>query len=96
METPLHVHRRRTDGVRQEYFRDAYVASRRCDDRSTARTNNVVLRRMARGLRNDELGSRAIRGRVTDGGHVRSDNEEPHRHRRSHGRNGRTGHDPVH
>ena len=26
METPLHVHRRRTDGVRQEYFRDANLA----------------------------------------------------------------------
>ena len=47
--------------------------------------NNVVLRRMARGLRNDGLGPRAVRGRVTDGGHVRFDNEEPHRHRRSHG-----------
>ena len=96
METSLHVHRRRTDGVQQEYFRDAYVASRCCDDRSTARKNNVVLRRMARGLRNDGLGPRAFRGRVTDGGHVRFDNEEPHRHRRSHGWNGRTGHDLVH
>ena len=34
-------------------------------------------------------------GLPTDG-HVRVDNEEPHRHRRSHGRNGRTGHDLVH
>ena len=96
METSLHVHRRRTDGVRQEYFRDVYVASRCCNDRSTSRKNHVVLRRMARGLRNDGLGPCAIRGRVTDGGHIRIDNEEPHRHRRSHGRNGRTSQDLVH
>ena len=96
METSLHVHRRRTDGVRQEYFRDAYVASRCCNDRSTSRKNHVVLRRIARGLRNDGLGPRAVRGRITDGGHVQIDNEEPNRNRRSHGRNGRTGHDLVH
>ena len=35
METFFHVHRRRTDGMRQKYFRDAYAASRCCDDRST-------------------------------------------------------------
>ena len=26
METSFHVHHRRTDGMRQEYFRDAYAA----------------------------------------------------------------------
>ena len=35
METSFHVHRRRTDGMRQMYFHDAYVASRCRDDRST-------------------------------------------------------------
>ena len=44
----------------------------------------------------DGLGRRAVRGRVTDDDHVLIDNEEPHRLRRSHGRNGRTGHDLVH
>ena len=92
METSLHVHRRRTDGMRQKYFRYAYVASRCCDDRSTSRKNQVVLRRMARGLRNDGLSRRAIRGN----GPVRIDNEEPNRHRQSHGRNGRTCHNLVH
>ena len=96
METSLHVHRRRTDGMRQEHVRDASVASRRCDDRSTSRKDHVVLRRMARGLRNDGLDSRVVRGRVTDGVHVRIDNEEPHRHRRFHDGNGRAGHDLVH
>ena len=95
METSLHVHRRRTDGMRQEYFRDAYVASRCCDDRFTSRKNHVVLRRIARGLRNDGRGRRAVRGRVTDGGHVRIDNEEPHRHRRSHGKKVTTGTRPC-
>ena len=65
METSLHVHRRWTDGMRQEYFRDAYVASRCYDDRSTSRKDHVVLRRMARGLRNDGLGRRAVRGLPT-------------------------------
>ena len=95
METSLHVHRRRTDGMRQEHFREAYVASRCCDDRSTSRKNHVVLRKIARGLRNNGLNRRAVRGRVTDGGHVRID-EEAHRHSRSHGGNGRTDHDLVH
>ena len=35
VETSFHVHRRRTDGMQQKYFRDAYAASRCCDDRST-------------------------------------------------------------
>ena len=35
VETSFYVHRRRTDGMRQKYFRDAYAASRCCDDRST-------------------------------------------------------------
>ena len=96
VETSFHVHRRRTDGMRQKYFRDAYAASRFCDDRSTPRTDHVVLRRMARGLRNDGLGRRAVRGRVAECEHVRFVDEEPYRHRRSHGRNGRTGHDLVH
>ena len=94
--TSFHVHRRRTDGMRQKYFRDAYAESRYCDDRSTPRTDHVVLRRMSRGLRNDGLGRRAFRGRVADCEHVRFVDEESHRHRRSHGRNGRTGHDLVH
>ena len=101
VETSFHVHRRRTDGMRQKYFHDAYAASRYCDDRSTPppptpRTDHVVLRRMARGLRNDGLGRRAIRGRVPECEHVRFVDDEPHRHRRSHGRKGRTGHDLVH
>ena len=96
VETSFHVHRRRSDGMRKKYFRDAYAASRCCDDRSTPRTDHVVLRRMARGLRNDGLGRRAVRGRVAECEHVRLVDEEPHRHRRSHGRKGRTGHDLVH
>ena len=82
--------------MRQEHVRDASVASRCCNDRSTSRKHHVVLRRMARGLRNDGLDSRAVQGRVTKGGHVRFDEEEPHRHRRSHDGNGQTGHDLVH
>ena len=39
---------------------------------------------------------RAVRGRVAECDHVRFVDEEPHRHRRSHGRNGRTGHDLLH
>ncbi len=35
VETSFHVNRRRTDGMRQKYFRDAYATSRCCDDRST-------------------------------------------------------------
>ena len=66
VETSFHVHRRRSDGMRQKYFRDAYATSRCCDDRSTSRTDHVVLRRMARGLRNDGLGRRAVRGRVAE------------------------------
>ena len=58
METCFHVHRRRTDGMRQKYFRDAYAASRCYDDRSTPRTDHMMLRRMARGLRNDGLSRR--------------------------------------
>ena len=96
VETSFHVHRRRTDGMRQKYFRDVYAASRCCDERSTPRMDHVVLRRMARGLRNDGLGRRAVRGRVAECEHVRFVDEEPHRHRRSHGRNGRTGHELVH
>ena len=96
VETSFHVHRRRTDGMRQKYFHDAYAASRCCDDRSTLRTDHVVLRRMTRGLRNDGLGRRAFRGRVAECEHVRFVDEEPHRHRLSHGRNGRTGHELVH
>ena len=95
VETPFHVHRRRTDGMRQKYFRDAYATSICYDDRSTPRTDHVVLRRMARGLRNDRLSRRAVRGRVAGCEHVRFVDEEPHRYRRSHGRNGRTGHDLV-
>ena len=95
METPLHVRRRRTNGMRQEHVRDAPVASRHLDDRSTPRKDHVVLRRMARGLRDNGLDSRAIRGRVTNGIHVRIDNEEPHRHRRSHGGNERASHDKT-
>ena len=60
------------------------------------RTDHVVLRRMARGLRNDGLRRRAVRGRVAECEHVRFVDEEPHRHRRSYGRNGRTGHALVH
>ena len=96
VETSFHVRRRRTDGMRQKYFREAYAALRYCDDRSNPRTDHVVLRRMERGLRNDELGRRAVRGRVAECEHVRFVDEEPHRHRRSHCRNGRTGHDLVH
>ena len=95
METSLHVRRRRTDGMRQEHVRDASVTSRNRDDRSTPRKDHVVLRRMARGLRDNGLDSRTIRGGVTNGIHVRIDNEEPHRHRRSHGGNGRASHDLV-
>ena len=96
VETSFHVHRRRTDGMRQKYFRDAYAASRCCDDRSTPRTDHVVLRGMARGLRNDGLGRLAVRGRVAEREHVRFVDEEPHRHIRSHDRNGRKGHNLVH
>ena len=35
METFFNMLRRRTDGKRQEHFRDAYAASRCRDDRST-------------------------------------------------------------
>ena len=50
------------------YFRDAYAASRCCDDRSTPppRKDHVVLRRMASGLRNDGRSRRAVRGRVAE------------------------------
>ena len=82
--------------MRQEHVRDASVASRHCNDRSASRKDHVVLRRVARGLRNDGLDSRAVRGRVINGVHVRIDYEEPHRHRRSHDGNGRAGHDLVH
>ena len=50
-----------------------------------------MLRRMARGLRNDGLSRRAVRGRVAECEHTRFDNKEPHHHRRFHGGNGRTG-----
>ena len=46
---------------------------------------------MAIDVRNDGLGGRAVRGRISECDHVRLVNEEPHRHRRSHGGNGRTG-----
>ena len=60
------------------------------------RTEHVVLCRMARGLRNDGLSQRAVRGRVAEREHVRFGNEELYHHRRSHGGNGRTGHDFFH
>ena len=42
METSLHVRRRRINGMRQEHVRDASVASRHRDDRSTPRKDHVV------------------------------------------------------
>ena len=80
----------------KKYFRDTYAASRCYDDQSTSRTDHLVLKRMARCLRNDGLSRRAIQGRVVECEHSRFDNEEPHRYRRSHGGNGRTGHDIIH
>ena len=81
METSFHVHRRRTDGMRQNYYCDAYAASRCCDDRSTPRKDHVVLRRMAIRLRHDGFSRRAVRGRVAECEHFRFGNEEPHRHK---------------
>ena len=52
-----------------------------------------MLRRIAISLRDNQLSRRAVRGRIAECEHVRCVNEEPHRHRQSHGGNGRMGHD---
>ena len=92
--------RRRTKGMREKYFRDAYAASRCRNDRSNPRNVHEVLRRMLRRmaihLRYDGFSRRAVRRSVAECKHARFGNEEPHHHRRSHCGNERTDHDVVH